>query len=191
MVGYSLTLSTQANAAQIAESALGLGTGDVAPEFSPLTSRSLALSADSAARSLALDRQELVRTSMLHAASQSALIAKLGSAPDVVAAEPVWVQSSDKRYLSCDYKLRDNTTDQALAAIARKALIAAGVSASALDDAGTMEFVSLRHFNGRLLIQVAFVRRPVGGPSAAYVSVLDPGTHAVLANVQANWYLWG
>jgi hypothetical protein len=123
--------------------------------------------------------------------SQSALVAKLQSTPGVAAAEPIWLQSNDKRYLSCDYKLQDSSADQVLVAIANKALVTAGASPAMLSDAGTIEFVSLRHFNGKQLLQVAFVDRPIDSPSVAYVALLDPSTHAVLATAQANWYLWG
>lgn len=189
--GYSITPSTAANARQTAQAVLGLGANDIAAEFMPLTSTSPALQSDPAARAMALDRMQVVRGSAFGRMSQGALVAKLQSAAGVAAAEPIWLQSSDKRYLSCDYKLADNTTDQALAASARQALIAHGISGALLEDAGTMEFVSLRHFDGRQLLQVAFVRRPVGQPSAAYVAVMNPGSQAVLAVAQANWYVWG
>jgi hypothetical protein len=109
---------------------------------------------------------------------------------NVVTAEPVWLQSRDPKYLSCSYKLQDNAADMALASTARQALIAQGVSANALDDAGTMEFVSERQIGDRILLQVAFVRRAVGKPSVAYAVLLDPTSHAVLAAQQANWYSW-
>jgi hypothetical protein len=173
------------------QDALGLTTGDLAPEFLPLISASPALAVSLTDRALALDRMRIVNVGAVGASSQSAVVGKLQGAPGVSFAEPIWLQSTDKRYLACDYKLHDNATDQALAAVARQVLLAKGVSAATLDDTATMEFVSLRHFNGRQLLQVAFVRRPVGQPSVVYVAVMDPGTGAVLVTVQANWYLWG
>lgn len=179
------------DAAQAMRASLNLSANDETAEFLPLTASSPALQADTVAQALGLDRMHMVSARALGPLDGPAILAKLTHASGVSAAEPIWLQSTDKKYLACDYKLKDNATDQALAATARQALIAHGVSASILDDAGTMEFVSLRHFNGRLLLQVAFVQRPVGGPSVAYVALLDPGTHAVLALAQANWYLWG
>lgn len=189
--GYSVTLTADANAAQNMAASLNLGPNDQAVEFLPLTSAAPSLSPDAGAHALALDRMRGVHAQVLGPLDQNAVIAKLQTATDVSAAGPIWLQSSDKRYLACDYKLKDNTTDQALAAVADKALSARGISAATLDDAATMEFVSVRHFNGRLLLQVAFVRRPVGQPNVAYVAILNPGTRAVLAVAQANRYLRG
>jgi hypothetical protein len=188
IAGFGITLSTMPNAAQVAQAALGLSPNDIASEFLPLTSTSPALDADPAAQALALGRMRIVNVAAMGPMSQSALLAKLQSASGVVASEPIWLQSTDKRYLACGYRLQDNSTDQALAAIARQALVTAGIGAATLDDTATMEFVSLRHFNRRQLLQVAFVRRPIDGPSVAYVALLDPVTRAVLATVQANWY---
>ncbi|MBF6591668.1 MAG: hypothetical protein IVW57_14240 [Ktedonobacterales bacterium] len=188
--GYSVALSTAPNAARTLRTSLGLASSDLAPEFLPLTSAAPALPADPAARQWGLDRMQVVRAQSLGQLSTGAVVAKLQSAAGVGAVEPIWLQSSDKRYLSCDYKLKDNPTDQALAATARQALITRGVSAASLDDAGTMEYVSLRHFAGRELLQVAFVRRPVGAPSVAYVVLLGIDTPTVLATARADWYRW-
>jgi hypothetical protein len=187
IAGYSVTLTTAANSASTAQADLGT----MAPEFLPLTSSSAALATNAATHSLGLDRMLMVQTTALGQMSQSALLAKLRSAPGVAAAEPIWLQSSDKRYLSCDYKLSDNTSDQMLTAIASKALISAGANSAVIRDSATIEFVSLREINGRQLLQVAFVRRVVGTPSVVYVAFLDPSTRAVLATAQANWYIWG
>lgn len=189
--GYAVTLTTASNAAQAMRTSLNLSTSDEAAEFLPLTASSPALQADTAAQAVGLDRMHIVSARALGQLDRPAILAKLTHASGVSAAEPIWLQSTDQKYLACDYKLKDNATDQALAATARQALITHGVSAGTLDDAGTMEFVSLRHFNGRLLLQVAFVQRPVNAPSMAYVALLDPGTHAMQALAQANWYLWG
>lgn len=189
--GYSVTLTTDPDAPQKMAASLDLGADDYAPEFLRLTSTGPQLSADAQAQALALDRMQAINIGAFARLDQAAILAKLGQATDVTAAEPIWVQSTEKRYLSCDGKLRDNATDQALAALAREALIVRGISTSTLDDPGTEELVSLRHFNGKQMLQVAFVRRPVGEPSAAYVAVLDPGTNVVRTVVRANWYLWG
>jgi hypothetical protein len=196
IAGYSITLTTAINAVHTAQVHLGLGSTDMANEFLPLTSSSPALAANSATQALGLDRMWMVNTAAFGQMSQSALLAELQSTPAVAGAEPIWLQSSDKRYLSCDYKLKGSSADQVLVAIASTALISAGASATTIDDPGTMEFVSLRHFNGRQLLQVAFVHRSfaapsVVGPSVVYVALLDPSTRAVLATAQANWYLWG
>lgn len=187
--GFSATLKLGAAAASL-QTSLALNSGDIAAEFAPLTASAPALTADSAAKAVGLERMQLVHSDQFIGSSRSAVIAKLQHQPSVEAGEEVWLQSSDKRYLSCHYKLADNATDQTLAGKARQALITGGISASMLDDAGTMEFVSLRHFDGQLRLQTAFVRRPVGQPSVAYVAVMNPGTETVLATAQANWYRW-
>jgi hypothetical protein len=94
--GYTITLSSGANAAQTAQAGLGLHTSDLAAEFLPLTSASPALSANAATQALALDRMRLVRPMAFGPMSQSALLAKLQSAPGVVDAEPVWLQSGER-----------------------------------------------------------------------------------------------
>lgn len=190
-VGYSVTLNAVPGAPATLRSSLALGTNDLAPEFLPLSSAAPALQADPAAQALGLDRMQLVHGGSLTGLSVSGVLSKLKDAPNVASAEPVWLQSSDPKYLSCDYKLRDNAQAEAIAATASQALISRGVSSAFLDDAGTMEFVSVRHINGQPLIQVAFVQRPLKAPSVAYAVLLNPNTRTVLAAVQANWYLWG
>lgn len=190
-VGYSVALKTVPDAAATLRSSLALGTSDLASEFLPLTSAAPALPADPAAEALGLDRMQLVHGGSLAGLGVSSVLSKLKGAPNVATAEPVWLQSSDPKYLSCDYKLRDNAQAQAIAATASQALISRGVSAAFLSDAGTMEFVSVRHINGQALVQVAFVQRPINAPSVAYAVLLNPNTRTVLAAAQANWYLWG
>lgn len=53
-----------------------------------------------------------------------------------------------------------------------------------------MEFVSFRHFETGKVLQVAFVSRPYGGTTAAFVALLDPINDNVLVVAQANWYIW-
>jgi hypothetical protein len=190
IVGYDVTLSTASDAEETAQTALGLKSSDIASEFLPLTNAAPGLASDPAAASLALDRAREVHTVALGPMNQGQILAKLQGAAGVSAAEPIYLQSTDKAYLACDYKLNDNATDQALAATARQALVTQGISAATLDDAATMEFVSIRHFSGRTVLQVAFVRRPVGSPSMSYVVLLDMGTRALLATAQADWYRW-
>ncbi len=187
--GYSVTLKT-GSTAQGFEAAASLPATDVVPEFQPISSAAPSLQADTSAQSLDLAQMQVVNTSAFAGQSSNAIVSHLRALPNVAAAEPIWLQSADKRYLSCDYKLRDNAAAQAVAARVRTALIARGISASVLDDAGTTQFVSQRHVNGRTLLQVAFVRRPVNAPSAIYVALLDPSTQTVLAVARANWYNW-
>lgn len=163
---------------------------DLVPEFESISGSATALQADANAHTLGLDRMYIVNGQRFVSQAPDAVMAKLRGQPNVVAAEQAWLQSRDPKYLSCDYKLRDNAAAQSVATLARSALIAHGVSAAQLDDAGTMEFVSERHFNGQLLLQVAFVRRPVGGTPATYVAVLSPDGKRVLAVARANWYAW-
>lgn len=190
LAGYSVTLADVPQAAAALTAAMKLHAGDLTPEFAPASASARTPQAAATAHALGLDRMQLVNTASLAGLSTDEVIARLRALPDVVTAEPVWLQSHDPKYLSCSYKLQDNATDVALAATARQALVVRGVSVSTLDDAGTMEFVSERQIGGRTLMQVAFVRRPIGAPSAAYVVFLDPSSHAVLAAEQTNWYHW-
>lgn len=188
--GYSVTLADKPQADIAFQKALGLQSTDLVPEFQSISGSATALQADANAHALGLDRMYVVNTSHLTSMTPQATLDKLQGQPNVMAAEQVWLQSSDRKYLSCDYKLHDNSAAQSVAGLARAALIAHGVSAALLDDAGTMEFVSERHFNGQSLIQVAFVRRPVGESPAAYVALLSPDGKQVLAVALANWYTW-
>lgn len=173
------------------QGALNLSASDVAAEFLPVTNNASPLQIDSVAHAAGLDAAELVHGGNLEEHSLNDVMTILRGTPNVATAEPVWLQSSEHKYLSCDYKLNDNPNAQALAVTARSALLAHGVSAEVLDDSGTMEFVSVRHFAGRPLLQVAFVHRPIGSPSQAYVAFLDPGNRHVISVARANWYLWG
>jgi hypothetical protein len=57
-----------------------------------------------------------------------------------------------------------------------------------LNDAGTMEFVSVRALRGHSFLQVAFERRPVGGTTLAYIAFVDPMSLGVEGVARANWY---
>ena len=169
---------------------MGLQAADLVPEFTSISGSATALQADASAHALGLDRMYVVNPTHFAGAEPQAVIDKLKGQPDVAAAEQIWLQTRDPKYLNCDYKLQGNSAAQSVAALARSALISHGVSAAQLDDAGTAQFVSERHFNGQLLLQVAFVRRPVGQPSVVYVAVLSLDGKTVLAVARANWYSW-
>lgn len=188
---YSVTLRDTDPSATAFRTALGLDANDVDAEFMPLSGQASVMATDPAGQSLTLDRVRLVRMSVFTSMGSDAVVSKLQAAPEVATVEPVWLQSSDRRYLSCDYKLRDNVAAQAAAQVARQALVEHGVNSATLDDPGTMEYVSVRHFSGQAVLQVAFVRRPVGGPSVAYVALLTRSGSKVLAVARANWYQWG
>src|SRR5579884_2582826 len=179
--GVSVTLRDTGPSVAAVRASLGLADNDMTSEFIPLTDQASVVWTAPAAPSFAFDRVRLVRTSGFAVRGSDAAVAKLQTSPGVATAEPVWLQSSDRKYLSCDYKLRDNQAAQAVAQVARQALIAHGVSSATLDDTGTMEFVSVRHFNGQEVLQVAFVRRPVGAPSVAYVALLNRSGSKALA----------
>lgn len=188
--GYSITVATTPQASASLQKALGLQASDLVPEFQSISGSTTALQANATAHSFGLDRMYIVNSGRFALQAPDAVVSKLQGQQNVVAAEQVWLQSRDPKYLSCDYRLRDNTAAQSVATLARDALIANGVSASQLNDAGTAEFVSERHFNGQLLIQVAFIRRPVGGAPSTYVAILSPDGKKVLAVARANWYAW-
>lgn len=115
-------------------------------------------------------------------------LVRLESQPHAVRATTVVALSSDPTYLSCDYKLRDNSTDQKLASKAEKALLDVGADASVLRSTGTAEFVSVRELGQRKFLQVAFVYLPVNGPHVSYAALLDKSTEAVVWAGQTNWY---
>jgi hypothetical protein len=188
--GYSVTLTDTPQASAPFRQALGLQASDLVPEFTSISGSVAALQNDASAVMLGLDRMYVVNPSHFAGTAQQAVIEKLQGEPDVASAEPVWLQTSDPKYLTCGYNLEGNATAQSVAALARSALIAHGVSAARLDDAGTAQFVSERHFNGQLLLQVAFVRRPVGEPSVVYVAILSLDGKQALAVARANWYSW-
>ena len=188
--GYSVTLADAPQARATFQQAIGLQTSDLVPEFTSISGSATAFQSDASAHALGLDRMYIVNPGYFAGTAQQAVINKLQGEPDVVAAEQIWLQSSDPKYLSCDYKLQGAAAAQSVAALARSALIAQGVSATQLDDAGTAQFVSERHFNGQLLLQVANVRRPVGEPSVVYVAILSLDGKTVLAVARANWYSW-
>lgn len=188
--GYSVTLADKPQASSTFRQAMGLQSADLVPEFTSISGSAAALQNDASAHALGLDRMYVVNPSHFAKTAPQAVIGKLQGQPNVTVAEQVWLQSRDPKYLSCDYKLQGNTAAQSVAAMARSVLIAHGVRAAQLNDAGTMEFVSERHFNGQLLLQVAFVRRPVGGTPVAYIAVLSADGKQVLAVARANWYSW-
>jgi hypothetical protein len=188
--GYSVTLTDTPQASATFQQAVGLQASDLVPEFASISGSATALQNDPSAHALGLDRMYVVNPTHFAGTAPQAVIGKLQGEPDVAAAEQVWLQSRDPKYLTCDYKLRGNAAAQSVAALARSALIAHGVGAAQLDDAGTAQFVSERHFNGQLLLQVAFVRRPVGEPSVVYVAILSLDGKQVLAVARANWYSW-
>lgn len=188
--GYSVTLADKPQAHATFQQAMGLQAADLVPEFTSISGSATALQADASAHALGLDRMYVVNPTHFAGAEPQAVIDKLKGQPDVAAAEQIWLQTRDPKYLNCDYKLQGNSAAQSVAALARSALISHGVSAAQLDDAGTAQFVSERHFNGQLLLQVAFVRRPVGQPSVVYVAVLSLDGKTVLAVARANWYSW-
>jgi hypothetical protein len=153
-------------------------SGEGKPEFSELTASHFKLGID-------------LNTVMFIAAGPEApsqTLARLHSQPHVLQADVVYALSSDPTYLSCDYKLRDNPTDQGLASKAKQALIGAGADASILGNAGTMEYVSLRHLGKKEFLQVAFVYLPVDGPHVSYAALLDKSTEAVVWAGQTHWY---
>lgn len=115
-------------------------------------------------------------------------VARLHAQSHVTRVDTITALSSDRKYLSCDYKLRDNTVDQQLASTAENALISAGADASVLRNDGTMEFVSLRDVGQKQFLQVAFVSLPVDGPHISYAVLLDMSTQAVVWAGQTNWY---
>ena len=188
--GYSVTLADTPQASATFRQAVGLQASDLVPEFTSIYGDATALQSDADARALGLDRMYVVNPTHFAGKAPQSVIGQLQGEPDVVAAEQVWLQSSDPKYLTCGYTLEGNAAAQSVAALARSTLIADGVSAAQLDDAGTAQFVSERHFNGRLLLQVAFVRRPVGEPSVVYVAILSLNGGQVLAVARANWYSW-
>ena len=188
--GYSVTLTDTPQASAPFRQALGLQASDLVPEFTSVAGSAIAFQSDASAHALGLDRMYVVNPTHFARVAPQAVIGQLQGEPDVAAAEQVWLQSSDPKYLTCRYKLEGNAAAQSVAALARSALITHGVSAAQLDDAGTAQFVSERHFNGQLLLQVAFVRRPVGKPSVVYVAILSLDGKQVLAVARANWYSW-
>jgi hypothetical protein len=119
---------------------------------------------------------------------QGQAVARLNAQPHVIRVDTVTALSSDRKYLSCDYKLRDNAVDQQLASTAESALIAAGADAKVLSNDGTMEFVSIRGFGLKQFLQVAFVSLPVDGPHISYAVLFDKSTLAIVWAGQTNWY---
>ena len=134
-------------------------------------------------------------------------VQQLSRLPNVTFAEPIYLQSSDPKYLSCFYRLQDNPQAQAVAQKARDALVQQGVSAAFLDAPGTVEYISLRHFGGKSMLQVAFVSlpaemtpAPLAGstpeptaqapqqPKGVYVAIMDPTSLTVIDEAKANWY---
>lgn len=186
-VGYSVTLANSQTApGAFAASERGVGVSML--EFQPVTSTASPLYSDPIAHALGLDRMLVVNEADLTGQSASDALARLASRPGVAHVEQIFLQSSDSRYLSCEYKLQDNRSAQVVASSAEQAFIARGISASLLNDAGTMEFISERSFDNRSLLQVAFVRRPVVGQDFTYVALLDKATLRVVTLVRANWY---
>lgn len=163
VIGYSLTTEN------------GYSGGEK-PEFSGIVAGNQSLMSQS---------HELFAKPTLDENSQ---IKQLQSKPHVTSVDPIYAQSSDPTYLSCNYKLQDNQVDQKLAAIARQALITNGIDSSILDNAGTMEFVSLRHFGGKEYLQVAFVYLPANGPQVSYAVILNKTSENVIFAGQTNWY---
>lgn len=188
MAGYSVTLSDTSAAAHAFAGSPLLTSSTILPEFVPVTDHAQPIQMDAATHALGLDEMRVVGASKFAGQTPDTIVTRLAGQPGVIHAEKILLQSTDKRYLSCDYKLRDNTRAQGVAARARQALISHGVSAALLDDAGTAEFVSLRILGGRMQLQVAFVRRPVDGTSVSYVAFEDPGTRDVTCVARANWY---
>ena len=103
----SVTLSPTTGAQNTFDAATGIQASDSGPEFAPVTDTAPALAADASASALGLDRMRVVN---LHALGSQALqspVDYLRSRPGVADAEPVWLQSSDPKYLSCNYKVSD------------------------------------------------------------------------------------
>lgn len=195
MAGYSVTATTSFG------SAATIGTTQLHAEFSPLGNEA------SLDQATGMGKMYLVHDQTLSSGSWQTAVQHLNSLAGVSYAAPIWLQSSDPQYFSCDYKLKGNAKAQLLARKARSQLIVHGVSAALLDDPSTMLFVAVRQFGGKLLLQVAFVNlppqlqpAPLKGSAAAiapvttpktpqaFVALLDPSSLSVVTVAKANWF---